>query len=247
MNLLNSILCQADTQFAREDWTAARDSLQIALGLAPDQPQLLGTLGNLHYLLKEYREACTAFTAALEHGSADYDLLTRLAIAHRELNEHDEMEGVLVRVLRLEPGDSFGMMLLADCYREQGRPREAARIYEQLLDRHPDHVGVLLALAKLFHRAGDWAAAKVALERVLHVDPQNELARENLAVMNARASAEAFVAADRGVTVVHGGNRGRQLQDFQQARRRPPARPRAGRAGKAVASNPGFYHGSGCR
>jgi tetratricopeptide (TPR) repeat protein len=183
MTLLNSILCQADAHYAREDWPAARDSLLVALSVAPDHPQLLGALGNLHYLLQEYTEAATAFAAAVRHQPEDTDLLVRLALCHRELSRFDVVAEVLGEVLRLTPDDSAAQLLLADCHRDTGRTREAAQLYSTLLARHPEHVGVLLALANLLHNTGDRLGAREALQRVLSLEPDNELARENMAAI----------------------------------------------------------------
>jgi tetratricopeptide (TPR) repeat protein len=183
MTLLNSILCQADAHYAREDWPAARDSLLVALGVAPDHPQLLGALGNLHFLLGEFPEAVVAYAAAARQGPDDVDLLVRLALCYRELRQFDELANVLGHVLRLTPEDSAAQLLLADCHRAAGHSAEAARLYLVLLARHPDHVGVLLALAKLLHDTGDWVGARVAWERVVAIEPENEIAQECLQAM----------------------------------------------------------------
>lgn len=230
MTLLNSILCQADSQYARQDWAAARDSLQVALGVAPEHPQLLSALGNLHFLLRDYPAACLAFIAAVHAEPENAEYSVQLALTHRELRQFDEAEAVLLHVLEARPDDLAVIRLLADCYRDGGRPQDAAAIYQVLLERDPEHqVEILLALAKLFHGVGDAAGARAALEQVLRLDPENEIACDNLAVLTEETQVTAAVH-----TVRRNAPRGRLARSrgpclVDIARRGPPPRRRAPR------------------
>ena len=187
MTSLNTILCQADVHYARQDWSAARECLRLALEIAPAHPQLLATLGNLDFLLEDFAEACTAFSAAVRHNPNCPDLRIQLALAHRELNQLGAAEAALKQALAMRPDDPFILKLLADCYREQQRPLVAGVIYRVLLDRGFDRVGVLLSLAKLLAGVGDWSGARAALEQLLIIDPLNELARDNLSMVAGKA------------------------------------------------------------
>jgi tetratricopeptide (TPR) repeat protein len=231
MTPLNSILCLADAHFAREDWTSARDSLRAALEIAPAHPQLLATLGNLHFLLKEFAEACTAFSAAARQRPGDMDLLLRLAMTHRELHQLDAAEAVLGRILARRPDDLSVIKLLADCYRDQRRTHDAAAIYGALLERNFEPVAVLLALGKLLADVADWAGARAAWERVLQLDPDNDLAEANLRIVKTKPARKSYDyshrhAAKRGwVNAVH------CERHFVRICRRPPVNTRHRRQG----------------
>jgi tetratricopeptide (TPR) repeat protein len=254
MTLLNSILCRADSSFARKDLPAARDFLSLAVGIAPDHPELLATLGNLHFLLREFRDACAVFSSAARQCPDNPDFLLRLALSHRELGQPAETETVLRRVLVLRPGDWSALKLLADCYRDQKRHQEAAVIYLELLGRPPTSVDVLLSLAKFFDGLGNPAAARSALEEVLRVDSANQLARENLSVLTTRrapwraeASSEAWRRhsnpISRGTSLANGFRR--RASRAPVARRCPSARSYAKRRGSA-ADQPGWDRNRPC-
>lgn len=85
----------------------------------------------------------------------------------------------LGRALELLPNDSTALKLLADSQRDRGRYREAAISYGKLINQPPDHVGVLLSLAKCFFELGALEDTQAALEYVLTVDPANQVARDD--------------------------------------------------------------------
>jgi tetratricopeptide (TPR) repeat protein len=192
MNLLNSILSQADESFAKDDLPAARECLRLAARIAPRQPEILATLGNLHFLLDDFRGACRAFSGALRRSPDDTELLVRLAMSHRMLGQHAATEMALRRALEVQADDFMTLKLLADCYREQKRHREAAELYLQLLDRQPQQVEILLSLAKLSFDTGDRDSAAAVLKTALVVDPANAIAKANLATLQAGAPAIHF-------------------------------------------------------
>jgi spore maturation protein CgeB len=185
--LLDSILRRADAQYAREDWPAARDFLSLAAEVAPDNPQVLGALGSLHYKLKDYPAAGASFTAALRQSPDDPDLRIQMAMVQIQLGCSSDAEASLRQALGLRPDDITALKLLADCYRDQGLHEDAAAIYESLVDRHPDRMGVLLCLANCFLGLGNTKGAQGALDQVLKIDPTNNTARENLALLQSRA------------------------------------------------------------
>ncbi len=188
---LDAVLRQADTHYAGENWPAARDSMELAASIAPANPQVLGTLGSLHFRLQDYRKACAAFAAAVRLSPDNPDLYVQLALCHRQLSQPAEAEVGLRRALALRPDDLTALKLLADCHLDRQLHQDAALIYGKLIDRHPDQAGVLLSLAKCFFCLGDDNGAMAALDQVLEIDPANEVARENRALLQNSAAAPA--------------------------------------------------------
>ena len=186
--LLASTLRFADAHYAREDWLAARDFLSLALEIDPGYPRLLGSLGSLQFQLQEYPAACTTFSAAVRQTPDNPDLHIQLAMVHSQLGHPEAAEAALNRALGLRPDDPTALRLLADSKRDHGYYQEAATIYGKLINQHPDQVGVFLSLAKCFYKLGDRGGTQAALEFVLTLDPANEIARENLATLQAHTS-----------------------------------------------------------
>ena len=183
--LLASTLGFANTHYAREDWLAARDFLSLAVEIAPHYPRLLGALGSLQFQLHEYPAACITFSAAVRRNPDDPDLHIQLAMVHLKLEHLEAAEAALNCALELRPDDPTALKLLADSKRDQGRYQEAGAIYGKLINQHPDQVGVFLSLAKCFFKRGDREGTQAALEFVLTLDPNNEIARENLMTLQA--------------------------------------------------------------
>ena len=186
--LLTSTIRLADAHYAREDWLAARDFLSLAVEIDPDHPRLLGSLGSLQFQLQEYPAACTTFSAAVRQTPDNPDLHIQLAMVHSQLGHPEAAETALNRALGLRPDDPTALRLLADSKRDHGYYQEAATIYGKLINQHPDQVGVFLSLAKCFYKLGDRGGTQAALEFVLTLDPANEIARENLATLQAHTS-----------------------------------------------------------
>ena len=179
--LLDSILTSADAHYAREDWAAARDALCLAVELAPNQTQIRAALGSLQYQLQDFAAACGSFTIATSQCPGNPDLHTQLAMTHLKQNQPGPAEVALGHALELRPTDPTALKLLADSRRDRGRYQEAGMIYGGLINKHPDQGGVLLSLAKCFYQLGDREGAEATLEQVLTFDPNNEIARDNLA------------------------------------------------------------------
>ena len=182
-SLLASTIRYADAHYARENWLAARDFLSLAVEIDPGYPRLLGSLGSLQFQLQEYPAACTTFSAAVRQTPNDPDLHIQLAMVHLKLDHPEAAEAALNRALGLRPNDPTALKLLADSKRDHGRYQEAGAIYGKLINRHPDQVGVFLSLAKCFYKVGDREGTQAALEFVLTLDPNNEIARENLTTL----------------------------------------------------------------
>jgi tetratricopeptide (TPR) repeat protein len=183
--LLALTIRYAGAHYAREDWLAARDFLSVAAEIDPNYPRLLGSLGSLQFQLQEYPAACTTFSAAVRQNPNDPDLHIQLAMVQLKLDHPEAAEASLNSALGLRPNDLTALKLLADSKRDHGRYLEAGAIYGKLINQHPDQVGVFLSLAKCFYKVGDREGTQAALQFVLTLDPANEIARENLATLQA--------------------------------------------------------------
>jgi tetratricopeptide (TPR) repeat protein len=127
-----------------EDPDAAREAIASALEAAPDRADVLGALARLELKSNNF----TAYAA------------TR----RRE-----------ARALA-DPAAAVSSFLEAGrVYREQaGAPDEARAAFEEALARDPDHVEVLRSLASLHAAQGDWAVARVHLDKQLKLTEEPE-------------------------------------------------------------------------
>jgi tetratricopeptide (TPR) repeat protein len=183
--LLESILRSADAHYAREDWVAARDSLSLAVQLAPDQGQIHAALGSLQYRLQDYPAACASFKTATSKSQENADLHTQLAMVQIQLKQVDEAKAALQQALKLCPNNPTARQMLGDLDFEAKRYADAAQQYCALLGSNPDGVSLLLHLGKCLYELRDLASARWCFERVIALEPSNAIAAEALQILTA--------------------------------------------------------------
>lgn len=189
------LLQLANAQFARGDLKTTRILLQAVVELAPPDPLLLGALGSVHFQLGEFRQARRRLLAAIELDGANALLHAKLGAACLALRDLPAFEAALERALVLDPNCADALQLLANASLQCGSPARAAQLYRRLVALKPDDASALLALAKCLFVLEDRAGARAMFERVLRIEPGNAVARENLAVLDARAGGPAGAVA----------------------------------------------------
>ncbi|HAV64935.1 MAG TPA: hypothetical protein DCY13_21510, partial [Verrucomicrobiales bacterium] len=108
-----------------------------------------------------------------------------------EASRLDQIEAQAREALALEPNGIAALKLLAGVALRQERWEEAAQWARRLFELQRDDVETLLMLAKCFFQTGDIDSTRIMLRRVLELDPNNELARQNLADLEAAQRASA--------------------------------------------------------
>ncbi len=127
-----------------EDYDGAIDYYERIEGVAPDFPDLLFNLGNMHYLSEHWRKAIDYFEKHLDENAEDTDALSRVYYSYWKLAEEiwelDEVlateyyEKVIEAVIKLIDVDdtiSYHRMLVR-IYNKLDRPEEAQAELEQI-------------------------------------------------------------------------------------------------------------------
>jgi tetratricopeptide (TPR) repeat protein len=130
--------------------------------------EILGELGRVE-------ESVEVLSAAPEVALGDPELQRRLAL---ELHRTGDFEGALVaidRVLLEEPSDYAAMYLKTVILSVQGDNERAIQLAKRLVALHPDSLDVVILLAQLLERQGEWQEADLELQRV---ERQARVARE---------------------------------------------------------------------
>jgi tetratricopeptide (TPR) repeat protein len=182
-DLVQDVIRSAEEHYQAGDFARARQFLQLLDSLAAHTAETLQTAGNLSLLLGEFELAGEALHRALALRPDDASLLVSLALVDFRRQNHPNINGFLARALLLEPENLEALKLLADWHLSQGRITQAAPIYGKLIQKDPRRVEICLCLAKCFFETGDRATAESTLEYALQLEPDNELARENLAAL----------------------------------------------------------------
>lgn len=92
--------------------------------------------------------------------------------------------------LTIKPDGVEALRLLAGICLQSERWVEAAHAARRVVELKPDDLDALSILAKCFFKTGDLESTRTVLERVLAINPGNEMARENLAALESETLSE---------------------------------------------------------
>ncbi len=154
--------------------------LEDALKHMPNHPVLLEALANLFVTLEQYDHA-KIYAKELAQRAPDNILCwIRLGLIAYKQNDIKAFEQSLLKALTIDPQNPEALRLLGHANLNVGNYSGAIRQYQQILERQPDDVEILQALGVCLHHSGDTTEAKRFFERVLELDPKNQIASENL-------------------------------------------------------------------
>jgi Flp pilus assembly protein TadD len=175
---------QADQYLTGDNDSAAIHVLREASSLAPDDPWLILTLGNLllkngdgEGARKEYIKAVALHPEYIP----GYLALGGLALQQDDLQE---AEAALLRAVALQPTDMETTKVLGRVYLESERYEDGIKAYTFILQRMPQDVESMMALGVCQVGSGDLDNAKKLFNKVLEIDPGNKIAEENLKLIN---------------------------------------------------------------
>ena len=161
----------------------ARDFLRHATDIDPHDAQTWIALGSLEFEMGVYDEAGLAFHRAAQQEPINPRIYLHLALTHEKLGNLELAEGLYDHALVLSPANPMALSLTGNFFMNRKRHDRARPYYEQLLQQRPDDVDILLRLGVCNYRIGDTSTARQCFERVLRIQPANEVAMENLDVM----------------------------------------------------------------
>ena len=178
--MITNFLDLAEVYYNKQEYDVALDHMSRAVDLAPEDTKILHAVANLHFQLEDYTNARRYLSQAATHHPED--LLSHLLLAnvHQKLGDDEEFEKSIGRALALDPKHRETRRLAADFSFDGERFEEAIEHIEILLSQNPRDIGKLLMRAVCEFKLGDKPAAKATFERVLELDPKNEIALSNL-------------------------------------------------------------------
>lgn len=143
----------------------AEESLAMALKLAPEDGEILNSVGTLHSLLGQWAEAEAAFRHALQ--CPDY---RTPEIAHYNLGRVQAEQGntgAAITALEQAEADNPGYLPpyleMARLHEAQGDLGAADAVLQRALTRFPDNVSILFARGKLLYRQHRYQQALATL------------------------------------------------------------------------------------
>ncbi|MBC8326789.1 MAG: tetratricopeptide repeat protein [Verrucomicrobia subdivision 3 bacterium] len=180
---LEEWLDKAEQCHEQNDVTGAITALKQALELSDRHPMLLRALGAKQFAADQFAEARTNFAALAELCPDDVVAHLQLGLAAFHADDREAFEACLVTALDLEPENREAMQLLGDYTFLTGDHVSAKKIYSRIATDGGVTPGLLHALAVCQFKTGNTDQAADTYRQLLEFDSEDQLARENLQVI----------------------------------------------------------------
>ncbi|MBX7164774.1 MAG: tetratricopeptide repeat protein [Pirellulales bacterium] len=131
----------------QEDFPRALQIIQEAIDRFGPAGDLLLARGSVYKRTGRYEEAAADLTYAAAHCSDSVKSLYELAEVRLKQNRLDDVIALYRQMLLATPGNLKTKMALAALFEQVGRPRDAIRELEELLELQPDHANAANNLA----------------------------------------------------------------------------------------------------
>jgi len=188
---IDTILKKADDCYLKKDYLGAAKNIEVAVIANSTNAELWATWGNVECqsgnhpaAIDKYREACRLAPELPEYW-------TYLAIALLKDGNVEEFESSLETALNIDPFHTESLKLLGDLCFQNNKKVQAAHSYYKILQNNSEDTEVLMRLGCCLYECGEIEVAKDCYERVLKVDPKNDLALENLSTCSSKLEQKA--------------------------------------------------------
>lgn len=159
-------LLDAQINYQRKDYKAARESAQQLLKLSPNNPASLQMAGAIEYQLRSYLQAETYLAKALQ-SAPGLPLARRLLVAsHLRTGQPGKALETLQPVLGRIDQDSALLALAGEAYLQQGEPNKAAEYFSKASKLEPENAAKKTSLALAHMAQGNSESAFQELEQI---------------------------------------------------------------------------------
>ncbi len=176
----DQILHRANESYQQGDIETAIQEIEKAMSTQPSNPALYATLGSLEFEFGQTDKAVKNLRKAVQIEGDSADFMTRLALAEFTAGNTDEFKKYINSALEQDSRYTPALKVRADFNLSISSHKKAATDYVDIIKIEPGNVEALLALAVCFYETGDKDATTMTYERVLSIDPDNTLAKDNL-------------------------------------------------------------------
>jgi len=165
--------------------TEAREALEKAAQLAPDNPSSLQQLVDLDIASKNYAAGHRRVDEVLQkqpNSAVGYYLRGKLYLSEKKF---DLAQTALLKAIDLNPNLSSAYDLLAPTFLHANNQSEALSQMNAVLAKKPDNLPALLVTGMIYSQMKEFDKARDAYEKVIAASPTHVLALNNLAYVYA--------------------------------------------------------------
>ena len=177
--------------------------------------------------LKKYAQTITDYSANVNAGTISPEDYGMRGTAEEKLGRREEAAADYGKSILADPGYLYGYQELTRLAEQSHLYKQAAAIYRQATEQHPENIFCWGSLGWSEHKAGNFSAAVAADERGLSLDPTQLWMRFNLGLSSAVAgdSARAGKAYAAALAMRNLKEQAAALKDIQKALGEHPGNP----------------------
>ncbi|HJW09149.1 MAG TPA: tetratricopeptide repeat protein [Holophagaceae bacterium] len=137
-------------------------------------------LGDLAREEGRWDDAARCYREALAREPETADVQVQLGYVLLEQEQRREGEACFLKALEIDPGEYSAYLGLSECYRQEGRHEDQARMVREAMTLAPDDPDVWNAQGVALELLDDLGEATDAYERALGLEPSHRKAANNL-------------------------------------------------------------------
>ena len=162
--------------FQRGDYDLEQASIQIRLAsqIAPDNPQILATLGELHNRKGEHEQAIEVLSQARELEPENPAILFELGTAYLRQEKYNQAVTLLEEGLEISPGVFGALFDLGNAYYQLKQYEDAIANYEQAVEIKEDLWFAVNNIGLVLYEQKDVEGAIDAWERSIDMTDRQE-------------------------------------------------------------------------
>ena len=181
----------ASVYLSRNQYSEAANHAMVVVESHPNNPSAMRRASEAMIGLSEWSQAIELLEKSLSIDHGHVPSMTRLSSCLLRTGRGEQAEEMLNQAIRIDPSQSGPWSCRGSLYLEFNRIVEATSDLEKAWECDPRRSDVLMMLAELEERSGDFRAASIRWRQVLDLDPTDQHARSRLEVVRARSPEEA--------------------------------------------------------
>jgi tetratricopeptide (TPR) repeat protein len=166
-------LNQGISNFNEERYFDAIGFFRDAINLNPYDAKAYYYLGNVYYVLKDYKTSLEEGLTGLKYANTDVDLLLLVANSYRELQEYAKAEEFYKKTLKLYPSDPEVLRNVGEFYLKINRLSIAYDYLKKAERVQKDSYKIAISLANYFHKKNDIQNAENYYKKAFNLNPYN--------------------------------------------------------------------------
>ena len=183
---IDALVGLAKVAIRRNLWTEAKETIEKALKIAPNDPESLAASAEISFKQGKYEESEIAYKLAFQH--KPYDLLNQIGLARTQisLKKYDDATENLEAVRKHFPDHVITNQYRSLIALQLGDFETAKLFSDRMLKVAPDYIPAHLLAGTANYGLGNFEQANIFLSRFLSTSPKNIHARTLLGVTQLR-------------------------------------------------------------